>query len=85
MANKRINEVGKLINELHRIDEQLHQLNAAKRAGVSLKVDNLISGAFTVKRDLSKMMVAMAINHLTERRSNIVERLETEFKLRDTA
>lgn len=85
MANQRINEVGKLIGELRAIDEKLKQLNSANRAGVNLKIDNLVSGQFTISRDLSQMMLAMATNYLAERRANIIERLENEYKLRDTA
>lgn len=80
MANQRINEAGRLIDELRDIDGQLQELTKLRTlSAFEMKVGNLNFG-----RDLSKMMVAMAINHLTERRSNIIERLETDFKLRDT-
>ena len=81
MANQRINEAGRLIDELRQIDEWLQDVTALRcLKGYQLKAGNLSFG-----RDLSQMMLAMATNYLAERRSNIVERLETEFKLRDTA
>jgi len=85
MANKTINEVGQLIGELASIDRELRALATSKETGDDIRIGSTPISSYVVSKDLRKMMFALALNYLTERRANIVERLENDYKLRDTA